>query len=576
MKKFFTLFIPYVPRFIILVALVYGQTQVTLSLPDYMADIVNKGIIAGDTNHILHTGLWMLLITLLGGILTVGVSFMASQIAARFVRRLRSELFTQVEHFSLTEFNTFSTASLITRATNDMQQLQQTLVLLLRMGLIAPFMGIGAIIKAYHLSPSMSWIMASAIIALVVIIAILFSVAIPKFKLIQTMVDRLSLVTREFLTGIRVIRSFHKEASEERKFDRVNQQSVTLNLFVNRTMIIMQPLMTLIMSFTSLAIIWFGAHYVENATLELGNMMAFMQYATQAVMAFLMLSFIFFLAPRAMVSVGRISEVLASSSTITDPAVPVTIPAGDKTVEFRDVSFYYDKDAEPVLSHISFTAHPGETTAIIGGTGSGKTTLMNLIPRLYDVTSGAVLVGGVDVRQAAQADVRDHIGYATQKAMMFSGTVASNIRYGNTADDTLMHHAADVAAADFIATLPKQYDNDVARGGTNLSGGQKQRLSIARVIAKQPAIYLFDDTFSALDTRTEAMVRHALVKETKGKTVILVAQRISSIMHAEQILVLDGGTIVARGTHKELLLSSDIYREISESQLSAQELLEVS
>ncbi len=573
MRKFFRYFVPYLPWCLVLVALVYGQTAATLALPDYMADIINKGIIVDDNGYILRTGTWMLLITLLGGIFTIGVSFVASKIATGFVRRLRNELFRSVEYFSLAEFNTFSTASLITRATNDMQQLQQTLVLLLRMALIAPFMGVGAIVKAYELSPDMSWIMALAIALLIVTIVVLFSVAVPKFKLIQKLVDRLGLVTREQLTGIRVIRSFHKEAAEETKFDKANKESVRLNLFVNRAMIIMQPLMMMIMSMTSLAIIWVGAQYIDRGSLQLGSMLAFMQYATQAVMSFLMLSFIFFLAPRAMVSASRIGEVLGKQASIVDPEQPQKIAKGGGKVEFRNVTFRYETAADPALDNVSFVASPGQTTAIIGGTGSGKTTLMNLIPRLYDTSEGSVMINGVDVKQALQADVRSHIGYATQKAVVFSGTVKSNIAYGKRLSNTAIKHAAEIAqAAEFIDTLPKKYTNEVARGGTNLSGGQKQRLSIARVIAAKPDVYLFDDTFSALDTKTDATLRKALAAETEGKTVIIVAQRVSSIMHADQILVMDGGKIVARGTHAELMKTSNVYREIAQSQLSPEEL----
>lgn len=573
MKRLLRYFLPYLPWCVVLVAFVYGQTHVTLALPDYMADIVNKGIIAGDNGYIVQAGVQMLELTLLGGLCTIGVSFSAAKIAAGFVRRLREELFTKVEYFSLADFNTFSTASLITRATNDMQQLQQTLVLLLRMALVAPFMAVGAIIKAHDLSPSMSWIMAAAIASLVVTIVILFSIAVPKFKIIQQLVDRLGLVTREMLTGIRVIRSFHKEAAEEARFNTANQESVKLNLFVNRTMIVMQPLMMLIMSFTSLAIIWIGARYIDSGALQLGDMLAFMQYATQAVMSFLMLSFIFFLAPRAMVSAGRIAEVLKSETSIADPMEPEEIKAGGGTVVFDNVTFRYSQATDPVLTDISFTAESGKTTAIIGGTGSGKSTLMNLIPRLYDVTSGSVRIDGVDVREATQHDVRTRVGYATQKAIVFSGTVKSNIGYGSRAKQKDIVHAAQVAqAAEFIDTLPNRYDSDVARGGTNLSGGQKQRLSIARAIARKPELYLFDDTFSALDTQTDAKLRVALADETKGKTVIIVAQRVSTIMHADQILVLDDGKIVARGTHGELLKISPVYREIAASQLSTQKM----
>ncbi|HSW77337.1 MAG TPA: ABC transporter ATP-binding protein [Candidatus Chromulinivoraceae bacterium] len=574
MRQLIRYLIPYVLWFAVLVVLVYGQTAVTLSLPDYMASIVNKGIIGSDTGYIISTGLWMLFITLLGGLCTIGVSFVASRIGTGFVRRLRLALFEKVENFSLNEFNTFSTASLITRATNDMQQLQQTLVLLLRMALIAPFMGVGAIIKAYQLSPAMSWIMAVAIGVLVAIIVTLFIIVVPKFKKIQLLVDRLSLVTREMLTGVRVIRAFHKETFEEKKFDTANKQSVKLNLFVNRSMVILQPSMMLIMSFTSLAIIWIGAHYIETGSLQLGDMLAFMQYATQAIMAFLMLSFIFILAPRALVSANRINEVLGSESTVRDPEKPQKLPKIAKgEVEFRDVSFAYADSEEPVLSHISFTAQPGETTAIIGGTGSGKSTLVNLIPRLYDVKDGVILLDGIDIRTVTQADVRSRIGYAAQKATLFSGTVASNISYGSRISQEQIEKAATIAqASGFIESLPKKYDDQVARGGSNLSGGQKQRLSIARAIAKQPVVYLFDDSFSALDLKTDAALRRALAKETLGKTVIIVAQRISSIMHADQIIVLDNGKIVDTGTHKTLLETSKVYREIAESQLSITEL----
>jgi ATP-binding cassette subfamily B protein len=574
MRQLLRYFTPYLLWLVVLVAFVYGQTAVTLSLPDYMADIVNKGIVGSDNSYVIQTGLWMLVITLLGGLCTVGISFVASRIATGFVRRLRLALFTRVEHFSLTEFNTFSTASLITRATNDMQQLQQTLVMLLRMALVAPFMGVGAIIKAFQLSPEMSWIMALAIGILVAIIVTLFIVVVPKFKQIQLLVDRLSLVTREMLTGIRVIRAFHKETFEEAKFDKANRQSMKLNLFVNRSMIILQPSMMLIMSFTSLAIIWVGAHYIDTGSLQLGDMLAFMQYATQAIMAFLMLSFIFILAPRALVSANRVSEVLASDSIIKDPVKPQKLPQlGRGQVEFRNVSFGYSDSEEPVLSDISFIAKPGETTAIVGGTGSGKSTLVNLIPRLYDVSAGSVLIDGIDVREATQADIRGRIGYAAQKATLFSGTVASNISYGTKMSQQQIVKAAKIAqAADFIEKLPEQYKDQVARGGSNLSGGQKQRLSIARAIAKQPSVYLFDDSFSALDMKTDTHLRQALAKETANKTVLVVAQRISSIMHADQIIVLDNGKIVGKGTHQFLLKSSKVYREIAESQLSSVEL----
>jgi len=574
MKKIAPYFVPYLPWFVGLVLLVWGQTTATLALPGLMADIVNKGIVTGDTAYIMHVGLKMLLVTLLGGLCTIGVSYSAARIGAGFVRRLRTAMFSHVEHFSLAEFSTFSTASLITRATNDMQQLQQTLVLLLRMALVAPFMGVGAIIKANQLAPEMSWIMALAIGIIVTIIVVMFIIVVPKFKKIQQLVDRLSLITREMLTGLRVIRAFRKEKHEEDKFEEANNTSVRLNLFVNRAMTIMQPTMMLVMSLTALSVIWIGAYYVDAGSLQIGNMMAFMQYSMQAVMSFLFMTMIFFLAPRAWVSAVRINEVMANDPSIKDPATVQKIPRmGTGTVEFRDVSFSYASSEEPVLSHISFTARPGQTTAIVGGTGSGKSTLVNLIPRLFDVTAGAVLVNGIDIREATQADVRECIGYAAQKATLFSGTIASNISYGQKLDDTQIAHAATVAqATEFIDELPKGYKDQVARGGSNLSGGQKQRISIARAIAKQPDVYLFDDSFSALDMKTDALLRAALEHETANKTVIIVAQRVSSIMHADQIIVLDGGKIVATGTHKQLLKSSDIYREIVETQLSTSEL----
>lgn len=576
MRTLLPYFKPYILWFIALVVLVYGQVQATLSLPDYMADIVNKGIIGADSNYILHTGLIMLGVTLFGGLCTIGVGFTASRIAAGFVRRLRLALFSRVENFSLHEFNAFSTASLITRATNDMQQLQQTLVLLLRIALIAPFTGVGAIIKAYQLSPEMSWIMAVSIGILVAIIIILFIIVVPKFKQIQKLVDRLSLITREMLTGIRVIRAFHKESSEEEKFDDANKQSVALNLFVNRSMIILQPTMMLILSLSSLAIVWIGAQYIDTGALQLGSLLAFMQYSAQAVGSFLMLSFIFILAPRALVSAGRINEVLASESSIIDPGEPKRIPtSGNGEVEFKDVSFTYQDSKEPILSHISFTAKSGQTTAIVGGTGSGKSTLINLIPRLYDTTEGAVFIDGIDVREVTQADVRRRIGYAAQKATLFAGTISSNISYASNLTHARIVEAATIAQADeFIKELPNTYEEKVARGGSNLSGGQKQRISIARAVAKKPSVYLFDDSFSALDMKTDAILRKTLARETKGKTVLIVAQRISSIMHADQIIVLDDGRIVDKGTHRSLLQSSKVYREIAESQLSALELSE--
>lgn len=575
MQKLGTHFKPYLLWLIVLAALVYGQVAATLALPDLMADIVNKGIIAVDSDVIVRTGVTMIVVTLLGGVATVGVGLVASRIATGFVRRLRSALFIHVEHFSLVEFNTFSTASLTTRATNDMQQLQRTLVMLLRVALAAPFMGVGAILKAYALAPDMSWIMALSIGGLMTVIVILFIVVVPKFKQIQTVLDRLGLVTREMLTGIRVIRAFNKESHEERRFGDANRASFDLSLFVNRAMVVLQPTLMFIMSLTSLAIIWIGARYVDVGTLEIGSLMAFMQYAIQSVMAFLMLSIVFIMAPRAWVSASRIGEVIAIEPVIQDPKQPIAIkPRGDAAVEFRDVSFSYENSEQPVLSHISFTAKSGETTAIIGGTGSGKSTIMNLIPRLFDVTGGAILIDGVDIRQATQANVRAQIGYSAQKATLFSGTIAENISYGSDLTMKEIKQAAKIAQAEeFIEKLTDGYKFKVARGGSNLSGGQKQRVSIARAIARKPTVYLFDDSFSALDFKTEATLRHHLESATEHKTVIIVGQRVSSIMNADQIIVIDNGGVAGKGTHGELMKSSAVYREIAQSQLSAEELV---
>ncbi|MDB5167352.1 MAG: multidrug transporter ATP-binding protein [Candidatus Saccharibacteria bacterium] len=578
MRKLLPYLVPYIPWFLILVGFVYGQTVVTLSLPDYMADIINKGILNMNIGYIWQTGLWMLFITLLGGLCTVGVGFSASRIATGFVRRLRIGLFTTIESFSMQEFNDFSTASLITRSTNDMQQLQQTFVLLLRMALVAPFMGIGAIIKAYQLSPNMSWIMVISIAILVAIIVVLFIIVVPKFQQIQKLVDRLGLLTREMLTGMRVIRAFHKESTEETKFDKANHDSMTLNLFINRAMVILQPSMMLIMSFTSLAVIWIGAHYIDIGSLQIGSLLAFMQYAVQAVMSFLMLSFIFILVPRAVVSASRINAVLASKPTIKDPKEPVILPkSGQGKLEFRDVTFGYHDSQEPILDHISFVARPGEVTAIVGGTGSGKTTLVSLIPRLYDVTGGKILLDNIDIRTVTQADLRVKIGYVSQKATLFSGTIATNIGYGGHYSKVQLKHAADVAqATEFIKDLPKKFDSEITQGGTNLSGGQKQRISIARAIVKRPSIYVFDDSFSALDLKTDSALRQALAVETKARTMIIVAQRISTIIQADSIVVLDNGKVVGVGTHQTLMKSSKVYREIAQSQLSEAELKEVS
>ena len=567
-------FKPYILPLVVLVILVFGQTQANLALPDYMAKIVNQGIVGQDLSAIWHNGLIMLLITLAGGLCMVGVGFIAARIATGVTQHIRDDLFATVESFSLLEFNTFSTASLITRSTNDLQQVQMVLVILLRMALMAPLMGIGAIIKAYQLAPSMTWIMAVAIGCLVLIITVLFSIALPRFKKLQQMVDQLNLVTREILTGLRVIRAFNREPFEEDKFDQTNLGLTHLNLFVNRLMSVMQPAMMLILNLTSVAIIWVGAHQVDAGSLQIGDMIAFMQYAMQSIFAFLMLSIIFIMMPRASVSGERVAEVLNTSASIKDPSDPIEAPRLGGRVEFNNVTYTYAGAEEPVLHAISFTAEPGQTTAFVGSTGSGKSTLVNLIPRFYDVTDGAVLVDGIDVRKMRQADLRSRIGLVSQKAVLFSGSVASNIGYAAPkATESDLEQAASIAqATEFISQLDNTFSHSVSQGGANFSGGQKQRLAIARALAAKPEIYIFDDSFSALDFKTDAALRQALRSETKDKTVLIVAQRISTIMQADKIIVLDNGRIVGQGTHDELLRSCQTYVEIASSQLSESEL----
>jgi ATP-binding cassette subfamily B protein len=557
-----------------MLVLLYGQTTANLELPDYMAKIVNRGIVGQDTDLVYRTGFQMLLIALAGGICMVGVGFLAARIATGVTRNLRDDTFTKIEEFSLIEFNKFSTASLITRCTNDMQQIQTVLVMILRLALMAPFMGIGAIIKAYNLAPSMTWIMAVAIGVLLVMIVVLFANALPRFGRLQRLVDRLNLVTREGLTGLRVIRAFNRESFEEGKFDNANRELTDANLVVNRLTAFLQPMMMLILNFTSIAVVWVGAHRIDDGRLEIGDMLAFLQYAMQAIFAFLMISMIFIMVPRAAVSARRVMEVLDTDPTIRDPEQPATVPDGGGTVEFRDVTFAYPGAEEPVLHRISFTALPGETTAFVGPTGSGKSTLIGLIERFYDATEGQVLVDGVDVREMSQEALRAKIGYVSQRAILFSGTIETNIRYGNdqAAMDELAQAARTAQAAEFIEQAEEGFERPIAQGGANVSGGQKQRLAIARAIARRPEIYIFDDSFSALDFRTDAMLRAALSEETQDKTVLIVAQRISTIMHAEKIVVLDAGRIVCQGRHHELLRTCEVYRQIAASQLSEAEL----
>lgn len=565
---------PYLWQIAAVLALVFVQAMTDLQLPDYMSQIVNQGVLAGDTGAILATGLKMIGITLLGSVCTIASGYLASRVATAYARDLRAAVFDRVEQFSLTEFNKFSTASLITRSTNDVQQVMMVMIIFLRMIVMAPIMAVGGILKAVETNPSMTWIVAAAVACLFVLMGLLFTLGMPKMKIMQKLVDRLNLVTRENLTGMRVIRAFNTEHYEEQRLDKANRDLTKTSLFVNRLMTIMQPMMMLLMNATTVLIIWVGANAVGAGTMQVGDMMAFMQYAMQIMFSFLMVSMIFIMIPRASVSAGRIADVLETVPTITDPKAPKTTPQANGLVEFRDVTFAYPGAEAPALEHISFTAKPGQTTAIIGSTGSGKSTIVNLLPRFYDVTGGDILIDGVSVKQMSQHALREKIGFVPQKGVLFTGTIRSNIAYGAPGiSEEEIYKAADIAqATEFISNLPEGLDTPIAQGGTNVSGGQKQRLSIARALAKKPEIYVFDDSFSALDFKTDAALRAALKQNMGQATCLLVAQRISTVVDAEQIIVLEEGKIAGIGTHKELMQTCRVYREIALSQLTEEEL----
>ena len=579
MKHILRIFSGYWLMFIILVGFTYAMVMANLWLPDKMSEIVNNGIIKQDMPAIWHNGLAMILVTAAGGLCSIVIGFLAARIATGMAQKLRTELFERVESFALADFNKFSTASLITRSTNDIQQIQMTSILLLRLALMAPIMAIGGLQKAVHNAPDLSWIIALAVSVLLAVIAILFVIAVPRFKKLQTLVDKLNLVTRENLVGLKVIRAFHNEKIEQKKFQQANTELNKMGLFLNRLMMLLDPIMTLVMNFSSVAIVWFGAHLISSGNLQIGNMMAFLEYAMQVIISFLLLSMVFIMVPRAAVSVKRVGEVLDTLPSIVDPQSPQRLP-DDATgkIEFKDVTFTYPDADLPVLSSINFTAEPGQTTAFIGSTGSGKSTLINLIPRFYDVSAGQILLDGVDIRQLKLEDLYDQIGYVPQKGVLFSGTIASNIKYGNAkASQKLVEKSAKIAqATEFIGELKNGYKNDIAQGGSNVSGGQRQRLSIARAIAVEPNVYIFDDSFSALDFKTDAKLRSALAKETKHKTVLIVGQRINTIMNADKIIVLDEGKIVGQGTHQELMKNCQVYQEIAASQLSEDDLQKMS
>ena len=528
-----------------------------------------------QSNYILRTGGWMVLVSLVAGITNVSVSFLASRTSAAVARDVREDLFTKVESFSSQEFNTFSSASLITRATNDVTQVQQVIFMFMRLAFFAPILGIGGIIRAIDKSPNMWWVIALAVGLLLLLIMSAFAIAVPKFKIIQKLIDRLNLVTRENLSGMMVIRAFNKQAFEEDRFDQANRELADVGLFINRVMATVMPLLMVIMNGISILIIWVGADQIAQSTLQVGDMMAFLQYSMQIMFAFMMLSMLFIFLPRAAVSGDRIADVLEIENVITDPQDPQSFsePFTGK-IEFKNVFFNYPDAEEYVLHDINLTANPGETTAIIGSTGCGKSTVINLIPRFFDVSQGSVLIDGVDVRNVRQSDLRDKIGYVPQRGVLFTGTVETNLRFADQeASDKTLHEAVEIAqAAEFVFANPDGLAAEISQGGTNVSGGQKQRLSIARALVKQPPIFIFDDSFSALDFKTDAALRRDLKEKTGESTVLMVTQRVATVMGADQIIVLEDGKIVGLGTHRALMETCQTYQEIAKSQLSKEEL----
>ena len=566
---------PYFGMVIFAIMLLFGQAVCDLALPDYMSDIVNKGITNGDAAYIIKLGFQMLGISLISAVFSIIVGFIASKVAAGMSQSLRIDLFKKVEAFSNAEFDKFSTSSLITRTTNDVTQIQTLIVMLIRIIFYAPILGIGGFVHALANSKSMSWIVVLSIISLLGLIGTMFSFVMPKFKIVQSLIDKLNLVVRENLDGMLVIRSFNTQKFEEDRFDKANKDLTSTNLYINRLTSGMMPAMMLIMNLVTVLIVWVGSNQVSAFKMDVGEMMAYMQYVMQIIMAFLMMAMMFIMIPRASVSANRIADVLETEPSVKDCSPSSNnfkISAG--LIEFKNVCFSYPGAEEDILHNISFTAKPSQTTAFIGSTGSGKSSLINLIPRFYDATSGEVLIDGINVSTLSLHELRGNLGYVPQKGILFLGTIKSNVAYGdkNSTVDDILRASKIAQAMEFIDSKPEKFETPIAQGGNNVSGGQKQRLSIARALVKKPQICIFDDSFSALDFKTDAALRKSLKEEIGTSTVLLVAQRISTIMTADQIIVLDKGHIVGCGTHEELMKTCEVYREIALSQLNKEEL----
>lgn len=566
---------PYMAMIITAIILLFGQAICDLSLPDYMSDIVNKGITNGDSAYIIKLGFKMLGISLISALLSIVVGFIASKVAAGMSQALRIDLFEKVEDFSNAEFDKFSTSSLITRTTNDVTQIQTLIVMLIRIIFYAPIMAIGGFVHALANSKSMSWIVALSIISLLGLIFTMFTFVMPKFKIVQSLIDKLNLVVRENLDGMLVIRAFNTQKFEEDRFDKANKALTDTNLYINRATSGMMPAMMLIMNLITVLIVWVGSNQVSAFKMDVGEMMAYMQYVMQIIMAFLMMAMMFIMIPRASVSANRIADVLETEPSVKNtPSLNSDLKITNGVIEFKSVYFSYPGAEDDVLHNINFIAKPSQTTAFIGSTGSGKSSLINLIPRFYDTTKGEVLIDGINVKDFDIHDLRNSLGYVPQKGILFSGTIQSNIAYGgnDSTEDDIIRSARIAQAMEFIESKPEKFETSISQGGTNVSGGQKQRLSIARALVKKPQICIFDDSFSALDFKTDAALRKALKDETGSSTVLLVAQRISTIMNADQIIVLDKGHIVGCGTHEELMKNCEVYQEIALSQLSKEEL----